>query len=160
MLSKDYLMLRSAQTARLEARTASLQLIFRCVNQFPDSLFRRDDEGRWLLSTASPQFLHTLESGGDDTPLLGHFIWRVVLLGRWHRAYDPGYSALSPLERGAAPCRVSAQISGSYSAKRRFSIVSMPRRAPASPGSNTLRPTTTHRPSCGPGWSATVSPQC
>jgi hypothetical protein len=38
MLSKGSLMLRSAQRARLEARTASLQLIFWCVNQFPDSL--------------------------------------------------------------------------------------------------------------------------
>jgi len=37
MPSKDYLMLRSAQRARHEARTASLQLIFWCVNQFPDS---------------------------------------------------------------------------------------------------------------------------
>jgi hypothetical protein len=43
MASKDYLMLRSAQRARLEARTASLQLIFWCVNQFPDSLLRRCD---------------------------------------------------------------------------------------------------------------------
>jgi len=43
MPSKDYLMLRSAQRARLEARTASLQLSFWCVNQFPDSLLRRDD---------------------------------------------------------------------------------------------------------------------
>jgi len=37
MLSKDYLMMRSAQRARLEARTAPRQLIFWC-NQFPDSL--------------------------------------------------------------------------------------------------------------------------
>jgi hypothetical protein len=52
MPSKDYLMLRSAQRAcprpelgaRLEARTASLQLIFWCVNQFPDSLLRREDQ--------------------------------------------------------------------------------------------------------------------
>jgi hypothetical protein len=44
MPSKDYLMLRSAQRARLEARTASLQLIFWCVNQFPDSLLRRCDD--------------------------------------------------------------------------------------------------------------------
>jgi hypothetical protein len=34
MPSKDYLMLRSAQKARLEARTAPLQLIFWCVNHF------------------------------------------------------------------------------------------------------------------------------
>jgi len=34
-------MLRSAQKGALEARAASLQLIFRCVNRFPDSLFRR-----------------------------------------------------------------------------------------------------------------------
>jgi predicted component of type VI protein secretion system len=46
MPSKDYLMLRSAQRARLEARTASLQLIFWCVSQFPDSLLRREDEER------------------------------------------------------------------------------------------------------------------
>ena len=39
MPSNDYLMLRSAQKARLEARTASLQLVFRFVGQFPDSLF-------------------------------------------------------------------------------------------------------------------------
>src|SRR5690349_18397841 len=38
MPSNDYLMLRSALRAHLEARTASLQLIFRCVDQFPDSL--------------------------------------------------------------------------------------------------------------------------
>jgi hypothetical protein len=44
MPSKDYLMLRSAQRARLEARTASLQLIFWCVKQFPDSLLRREDQ--------------------------------------------------------------------------------------------------------------------
>ncbi len=44
MPSNDYLMLRSAQKARLEARTASLQLVFRFVGQFPDSLFRRDDK--------------------------------------------------------------------------------------------------------------------
>jgi hypothetical protein len=31
------------QGARLEARTASVQLIFRCVNRFPDTLLRRDD---------------------------------------------------------------------------------------------------------------------
>jgi hypothetical protein len=37
-------MLRSAQRARLEARTASLQLIFWCVKQFPDSLLRREDQ--------------------------------------------------------------------------------------------------------------------
>jgi hypothetical protein len=43
MPSKDYLMLRSAQRARLEARTASLQLIFWCVDQFPDSLLRGGD---------------------------------------------------------------------------------------------------------------------
>jgi hypothetical protein len=38
MPSNDYLMVRSAQRARLEARTASLQFFFRCVNQLPDSL--------------------------------------------------------------------------------------------------------------------------
>jgi hypothetical protein len=42
MPSKDHLMVRSAQGARLETRTASLQLIFWCVNQFPDSLEGRD----------------------------------------------------------------------------------------------------------------------
>ena len=34
MSSKDYLMLRSAQLARLEARTTSLRLCFRCTG-FP-----------------------------------------------------------------------------------------------------------------------------
>jgi hypothetical protein len=37
MPSKDYLMLRSARRARLEARTAILQLFFRGVEQFPDT---------------------------------------------------------------------------------------------------------------------------
>jgi len=46
---KGYLMLRSAQRASLEARTASLHLIFRCVNRFPDSLFRGNDEEAFLL---------------------------------------------------------------------------------------------------------------
>jgi hypothetical protein len=36
-------MLRSAQRTRLEARTASLLLIFRYVNRFPDIPFRGDD---------------------------------------------------------------------------------------------------------------------
>jgi hypothetical protein len=60
MPSKDYLMLRSAQRARLEARTASLQLIFWCVNQFPDSLHhRREDENgmRRLVSRGSSQLV-------------------------------------------------------------------------------------------------------
>jgi hypothetical protein len=43
MPSKDYLMLRNAQRARLEARTASLQLTSWCVGQFPDSLLCRCD---------------------------------------------------------------------------------------------------------------------
>jgi hypothetical protein len=44
MLSKDYLMLRSARRVRLEARTALLQRSFRRVDQLPDSLLRRDDD--------------------------------------------------------------------------------------------------------------------
>ena len=49
MPSKDYLMLRSAQRARLEARTASPQFFFRRLGQFPDSLLRREDKGAAIL---------------------------------------------------------------------------------------------------------------
>src|SRR5215472_6313186 len=41
MPSKDSLMLRSACRARLEARTISLQLLFRRLDEFADSLSRR-----------------------------------------------------------------------------------------------------------------------
>ena len=37
---KDYLMLRSAHGARLEALPTSLQFCIRRINQFPDSLLR------------------------------------------------------------------------------------------------------------------------
>jgi hypothetical protein len=42
MLSKNYLMLRSARRARLEARTVLLQRFFGRSGQFPDSLFLRE----------------------------------------------------------------------------------------------------------------------
>jgi hypothetical protein len=44
MPSKDYLMLRSAQRAHLEARTATLQFICRYISRFSDSRFRGNDE--------------------------------------------------------------------------------------------------------------------
>jgi hypothetical protein len=44
MLSNNYLMLRSARGARLEARTALLQLSLRRFGRFPDSRFRGNDE--------------------------------------------------------------------------------------------------------------------
>ena len=44
MLSKTHLMLRSARRARLEARTALLQLSLRRFGRFPDSLFSGGDE--------------------------------------------------------------------------------------------------------------------
>ena len=46
MPSKDYLMLRSAQRAHLETRTALLQRSFRQADQFPDSLLRGNDDPR------------------------------------------------------------------------------------------------------------------
>jgi len=52
MPSKDYLMLRSAQKARLEARNASLQLVFRFVGQFPDSLEGRCPFRPWVPAFA------------------------------------------------------------------------------------------------------------
>src|SRR6266404_3207555 len=45
MRSKSCLMLRSAQRARLEARTGSLQPIYRCADRFPYSLLRGSDGG-------------------------------------------------------------------------------------------------------------------
>src|SRR6266481_4271063 len=69
MLSKDYLMLRSAQRAcprlelgaRLEARTASLQLVFWRVGQFPDSLAGRDPSCR--RSRVFKQWQTLIDSG-------------------------------------------------------------------------------------------------
>ena|SRR5438552_853700 len=78
MLSKNHLMLRSAQRAcprlelgaRLEARTASFQLICWCVNQFPDSLagrgpFRR---GTNIPGSVSIAIACTLWIGGTMGP--------------------------------------------------------------------------------------------
>src|ERR1700680_4908221 len=101
MPSKDYLMLRSAQRARLEARTASLQLIFWCVNQFPDSLLRRCD-GIFEVSIGTPspdescEWVETLEAAGladlstDILDETGEFIHA--------RAYPAGsYDERTPL---------------------------------------------------------------
>src|ERR1700739_1907803 len=52
MPSITYLMLRSARRARLEARTALLQLFFFSATRFPDSLEGRDLSHRWALAFA------------------------------------------------------------------------------------------------------------
>jgi hypothetical protein len=50
MPSKDYLMLRSARRAHLEARTALMQRSFPGVDQLPDSFLRRDYKENEALS--------------------------------------------------------------------------------------------------------------
>src|SRR6266851_147642 len=76
---------------------------------------------------------------------------RVFSMGQRFAAYmAPDIVTCHPW-RGAASCPVSAQISGSCSAKCRFSIASMPRRGRALPQSNTRHPTTIRRRSCAPG---------
>jgi hypothetical protein len=56
-------MLRSAQRVRLEARTASPQLFVRRFGQFPDILFRRDDEGIYLLTALCSDLFTRPETG-------------------------------------------------------------------------------------------------
>ena len=84
MPSKDYLMLRSAQKACLEARTASLQLVFLFVGQFPDSLFRGNDGyenesarfRNWITaSRRSDWFFRLLRNRASDAGLASCNLW-------------------------------------------------------------------------------------
>ena len=79
MLSKTHLMLRSARRARLEARTALLQLSLRRFGRFPDSLFSGGDEKKaagvlHLLDTTS-----SMASNSCPRRVIAHVVLRVAI---------------------------------------------------------------------------------